>query len=137
MRSILLVSTCLLLACSEIPTQKSGVSGEFVDIGAAKFAVFSEGESALAIYIGALRAPDEDWVMPAAQRAIERATGCPVIPDSLQSDSKTIQANLDCSRTTALFVRARDTDRGRGARSGLGPSASELVRLRQQDDAAQ
>ena len=135
MRSILVASAGLLVACSQIPVQKSAVGGEFVDIGAAQFAVFSQGEAAMAIYLGALQAPDEDWVLPAARRAIERATGCPVMPDTMRSDTKTIKARVDCARANGLFVRAGTPHRKGSARNGPGLSPEELARLRLEDDA--
>ncbi|MCP5089279.1 MAG: hypothetical protein GY952_21075 [Rhodobacteraceae bacterium] len=135
MRSILVVSAGLLVACSEIPVQKAAVGGQFVDAGPAEFAVFSNGPDAMAIYLGALRAPDEGWVLPAAGEAIKRATGCLVIPETLHSDTKTIRAQIDCSRLTAVADRASEKSRGRTARSGSGPPQSELARRRLEDDA--
>ncbi|MCP5073426.1 MAG: hypothetical protein GY947_09050 [Rhodobacteraceae bacterium] len=135
MRYVMLASFCLMSACSEVPVQKAAVGGKFIDAGPAKFAVFSEGEEAIAVYLGALRAPDEGWVLPAAREAIERVTGCPVMPDTLRTDSKTIQARVDCSRATAIFIRGNGAERGRSARSGQAPTRSELARIRLEDDA--
>lgn len=94
MRSVLVMSTGLLLWCATEPVDKGDIGGDFVDVGASEFAVFFEGDNALAVYLGANRAPPADWMIPTAQKAIERATGCPILPDSLEQNRKTIAAQL-------------------------------------------
>ena len=129
MRSVLVMSTGLLLGCATVPVDKGDIGGDFVNVGAAEFAVFSEGDNALAVYLGANRAPPADWMIPTAQKAIEHATGCPILPDSLEQNRKTIAAQLVCSQSTSIFARSRSVSRGRTARSGFGPSRQQLAEV--------
>ncbi len=132
MRWFFVMSSGLLLGCATAPVQQTDVVGNFVDLGAARFVVFTEDDKAVAVTLGPVQAPTADWLLPAAQQAIEQATGCPVVRDSLVQDAKTIAAQLACAQSTSIFIRARTATRGRTARSGHGPTAQQLAEFRTQ-----
>lgn len=120
MRSFLLMSTGLLSACGGTNGFAERSNGVFVESSAADFAVFTQGEDALAIFVGAGSASNETWVIHAAQAAIEQVTGCPVVRDSVQADDKTVSVRVDCSQSTGLFRRVSQKSRGPTNRSGFG-----------------
>lgn len=132
MRKVLVMSTGLLLGCAAAPDAYRSVEKGFIDIGVASFAVFTQKDEAFAVYLGdeVLDAPD--WIFPVAQKAIERATGCPVLPNSVVQTAKVFAARLSCAQSTSIFVRAMIQSRGKTVRSGTGPPAQYLTELRKE-----
>jgi len=129
---ILVMSAGLLLGCASVPVDQQDFGADLIDVGAAKFAVYSEDGRAVAVYLGALSHGVDESLLYTAQIAMERATGCPVYEESLEQNAKMVSARLLCDQSTSIFLRARAVRRGKTARSGLGPPAQYLAELRAQ-----
>ena len=117
---ILVMSTGLLVGCAAVPVEPSR-SGVSVDVGPTSYSVFAKEETAIAFLRGGRASKFS------AQRAIERATGCPVKSETVQKNARFIVAQLACSQSTSIFLRARSPIRGRTARSGGGYDPAKIT----------
>lgn len=97
-----------LCACSLPPASKYDLGGDFVNVGAARFAVFTDGIDARAVRVGIQGVVPED---NSGVDAIELATGCPVEVQSISQVFRVLSAEIDCSRATPVFLSGQISDR--------------------------
>lgn len=90
--TITLAAVAALTACGAMPVKGQTQKGFFQSDGF-EFAIFAEGGRASAIRVG--DAPMGDLPRRAVA-AIQLATGCRVIPESLAGTQKSIQAEYTC-----------------------------------------
>ncbi len=112
----LLVSTGLLLGCAQSPPEVA--QDVVVNTDSQNFVVYLHGDRVLALYQGQESRPAENRLGPAAARAMEQASGCPVLVDSLQVSGLQVFAQVNCAGTNSLFARARMGGRTGSARGG-------------------
>jgi hypothetical protein len=88
---------CLLLAACDSPSLMfAGGERRLVEVGAARFAVYRQGDAAEAYRLNPEALPPRGQVLLTAGRAIEAATGCRIRPGSMTGDWSIVRASLEC-----------------------------------------
>ncbi len=125
----LVASTGLLLGCAQSGPEVA--QDVVVNTDSRNFVVYQQENKALALYQGRETHPAENRLRPAAARAMEQASGCPVQADSLQVSGLQVFGQVNCARRNSLFSRARMTGRNVSPRGGgrLPPPRQEVAGL--------
>ncbi len=87
---------CLLVASCGAPAQVIHKGGQFVDVGANSFAIFTEEEHVTVIQLGQDMIANAKDFAKMALTAISHTTKCGVKQGSLRMDGKSMQAILAC-----------------------------------------
>jgi len=91
------VSVLLMLAACDSPAPAMmGAEATRVSIDGADFTIRIRGDRAEAIRTNMMPNPWIGSVYPRALQAMEQASGCRVIEDSLRGDVAVMRADLDC-----------------------------------------
>lgn len=114
---VVLTSTGLLLGCAQVSAPEVA-QDVVVNTDSVEFVVFQQNEKVMAVYRGRSAQPAENRLKPAAARAMEQASGCPIQANSLEVFGLQVYGQVDCARTNSLFLRARMAGRGRSPRGG-------------------
>lgn len=96
MRLLLLPFLLLLVACDSPSPAMMGIAPTFVTVDGADFSVRRNGNRAEAIRTNVMPFPSIGAIVQRAGEAMEQATGCTVITDSLRGDQNVMRADLIC-----------------------------------------
>lgn len=96
MRAFLLPAVLLLVACDSPSPAMIGIAPTFVAVDGAEFSVRRNGNRAEAIRTNAMPFPSIGAIVHRAGDAMEQATGCTVITDTLRGDQNVMRADLLC-----------------------------------------
>lgn len=86
----------LLAACDSPAPAMLGADATHLSIDGVEFTVRIRGDRAEAIRTNMMPNPSIGSVYPRALRAMEQASGCRVVEDSLRGDVAVMRAGLDC-----------------------------------------
>jgi len=93
----LIIGGCwLLIACSSPSLKYSGVEPVRVAVEGMEFDVYSNDADVQAIRVGFTYLPSLSETLARGISAIEMATGCHVIPTSIDGDQAVIKASIRC-----------------------------------------
>ncbi len=96
---------CLWVASCGAPAQVVHKGGQFVDVGARSFAIFTEDEHVTVIQLGQDMIANVKDFTKMALIAISHTTKCGVKQGSLRMDEKSVQAILECIRPPRARLR--------------------------------
>lgn len=99
MRNLLIPAFTFLLtlaACDSPSPAMMGITPTYVTVDGAEFSVRRNGTRAEAIRTNAMPFPSIGAIVHRAGEAMEQATGCTVITDSLRGDQSVMRADLIC-----------------------------------------
>ncbi len=97
MRAIVLI--LLLAGCSSAGLQFSGVAPVRVVVDGSTFDVYARDGDVQAIRLSHELFPNKADTLARAIAAIEQATGCQVLANSLAGDTALVKAKIRCSQT--------------------------------------
>lgn len=86
-----------LAACDSPAPAMMGADATRVVVDNLEFTVRIRGNRAEAIRTNMMAMPTIGQVYPRARQAMERASGCTVVEDTLRGDQSVMRADLDCS----------------------------------------
>ena len=86
----------LLAACDSPAPAMMGQAPRYVTVDGIDFTIRVRGNRVEAIRTSMMPNPSIGRVYPRALNAMERASGCRVIEDSLRGDVAVMRADLDC-----------------------------------------
>ncbi|MBY4894434.1 hypothetical protein KUL25_16885 [Rhodobacteraceae bacterium N5(2021)] len=96
MRFLVFPLTLLLVACDSPSPAMMGITPTYVTVDGADFSVRRNGNRAEAIRTNATPFPSIGAIVHRAGNAMEQATGCAVITDTLRGDQNVMRADLIC-----------------------------------------
>lgn len=96
MRMIFLPALMLLAACDSPSPAMMGIAPTYVTVDGADFSVRRNDLQAEAIRTNAMPFPSIGAIVHRAGEAMEQATGCDVITDTLRGDQNVMRADLIC-----------------------------------------
>ncbi len=91
-----LILFLLVVGCSSAGKEYRGVTPVRADIEGSVWDVYRQGDMVQAIRVNMEMLPAMDRMLSRAILAIERATGCKVIPNSITGDQALVNARLAC-----------------------------------------
>ncbi len=95
---VLMVATAAALAGCDSPSPKfSGLTGHRISVDGSQFSVRHTDQDAEAVRISKELRPGRGEVVLKGAKAIELASGCRVLPTSLDGDTNYVRADIDCS----------------------------------------
>ncbi len=105
MRNAVLTLALLLAACDSPHPEFMGIRPKVITIAGSTFAVRIRGEKAEAIRTSREMVPKIGEIFPKAAAAIEIASGCPVVANSMKGDAAYMRARIDCGEAGRAFDR--------------------------------
>ena len=93
---IIVLFVGILTSCSNSHPQYMSVQKQTVEVDGSRFDVRIKGDMAEAIRTNFEYAPKIGEIFPKAARAMEMASGCKVVPNSMKGDPALMVANLKC-----------------------------------------
>jgi hypothetical protein len=85
-----------MVSCDSPSPAMMGTEAQRIDVDGATFSVRVRGTRAEAIRLNPMPMPSIGAVIQRAGRAMELASGCRVIGDSIRGDPALLRADLDC-----------------------------------------
>jgi hypothetical protein len=95
-RHLVLLAALALAACDSPSPAMMGQDAVRVTVDGAEFSVRRRGNRAEAIRTNMMTFPSIGAIVHRAEQAIEEATGCDVVTDSLRGDQAVMRADLVC-----------------------------------------
>lgn len=95
-RAIILLLT-LLSGCDSPAPGMRGATTTWVEVGGSLFSVHVLGDRAEAVRLNAEAGPRARGVMARGFAAIERASGCRIVPGSFEGDPALMRARIACT----------------------------------------
>lgn len=96
MRFLIPLSVLILVACDSPSPAMMGIPPTLVTVDGADFSVRRNGLRVEAIRTNAMPFPSIGAIVARAGQAMEQATGCTVIQDSLRGDQNVMRADVIC-----------------------------------------
>ena len=96
MRNAVLTLALLLAGCDSPHPEFMGIKPKVITVAGSTFAVRIKGEKAEAIRTSREMVPKIGEIFPKAAAAIEIASGCPVVANSVKGDAAYVRARIDC-----------------------------------------
>jgi len=90
------VTAISLSACDSPSPAMMGIPQQRIVVDGAEFSVRVRGERAEAIRTNPMPLPSIGAIVARAETAMERASGCRVLTDTLRGDQSVMRADLDC-----------------------------------------
>lgn len=97
MRLTIMLGALILAGCDSPAPGMRGAATTWVEVGNSLFSVHVLGDRAEAIRLNAEAGPRARGVMARGFAAIERASGCRIVPGSFEGDPALMRARIACT----------------------------------------